>query len=325
MSVLAVVLLHVAAHGVTSQGVGTLPWWIANAADSAVRWCMPVLVMISGALLLHSDRHSEPALVLYRKRLRRVLLPLLGWTLVYSLWNQRGMDLNAGERLAHALEGIGRGAPHYHLWFLYMITVLYMFVPLLRALVAAASRRVLTLLAVAGFVLAAWAELQGSLRGAPVLRHPLVFLGFLPYFIAGHLLATAHTLPRQRTLWAGAAVSMLATAVGCFMLSRAHGIEAGLYFYAYLSLTVIPMSLAAAALLRSVPLPGTGSLRRLAPLTLGIYLVHPLLLELANADILLRAGVWPGVVLPMLTLVLFVASAGIAAALTRIPGVRGLV
>jgi amino acid transporter len=109
----------------------------------------------------------------------------------------------------------------------------------------------------AGFVLAAWAELEGSRRGAPMLRHPLVFLGFLPYFIAGHLLATAPTLPRQRTLWAGAAVGMLATAVGCYMLSRARNIEAGLYFYAYLSLTVIPTSLAAAALLRSAPLPGT--------------------------------------------------------------------
>jgi len=294
-------------------------------ADAAVRWCVPVLVMVSGALLLHPDKHSEPVRVFYRKRLRRVLLPLLGWTLIYSLWNQRGMDLNAGERLAHALEGIGRGAPHYHLWFLYMITVLYLFVPLLRALVAAASRRVLTVLVAAGFVLAAWAELQGGLRGAPVLRHPLVFLGFLPYFIAGHLLATARTLPRHRALWACAAVSMLATAVGCYMLSRARGIEAGLYFYAYLSLTVIPMSLAAAALLRSAPLPDTGTVGRLAPLTLGIYLVHPLLLELADADVLLRAGVWPGVVLPIFTLALFVASAGIAAALTRIPGVRGLV
>lgn len=322
---LAVVLLHVAAYGVTSQGVGTLPWWVANVADAAVRWCVPVLVMVSGALLLHPDKHTEPARVFYRKRLRRVLLPLVGWTIVYALWNQRGMDLDLGERLAHALEGIGRGAPHYHLWFLYMITVLYVFVPLLRALVAAVSRRALTVLVAAGFVLAAWAELEGSRRGALMLRHPLVFVGFLPYFIAGHLLATAPTLPRQRTLWAGAAVGILATAVGCYMLSRARGIDAGLYFYAYLSLTVIPTSLAAAGWLRSTSLSNTAAVRRLAPLTLGIYLVHPLLLELAAADVLLRAGVWPAVVLPTIALVLFGASAGIAAALMRVPGVRGLV
>jgi surface polysaccharide O-acyltransferase-like enzyme len=102
------------------------------------------------------------------------------------------------------------------------------------------------------------------------------------------------------------------------------GPDAGLYVYHYLSLSVIPMACGAFCLLQrwerpldSVALTGT-----LASWTLGVYLVHPALL-----DVVSRLGMGPlafGPVLwiPGLAILVFALAAGIIAVTTRSPGVR---
>lgn len=53
IAVLAVIVLHVSAWPVTQFGkIPVEAWWWANAYDSLVRPCIPLFVMISGAVLL---------------------------------------------------------------------------------------------------------------------------------------------------------------------------------------------------------------------------------------------------------------------------------
>src|SRR3989304_5868153 len=75
-AIFAVVLLHVAYGVVIENDIGTNYWWFANIFDSSARWCVPVFVMISGALLLDSSK-NEDSLTFYKKRLSRILLPVL--------------------------------------------------------------------------------------------------------------------------------------------------------------------------------------------------------------------------------------------------------
>ena len=51
-------------------------WWSANLWDSFAHWCVPVFVMLSGALLLG---RREPAPHFWRKRAARLVWPLVGW------------------------------------------------------------------------------------------------------------------------------------------------------------------------------------------------------------------------------------------------------
>ena len=74
LAVCGVVFLHVAAGVVLGHEVGTGDWWFGNVYDSVVRWCVPVFVMISGALLLDPGK-KEDLSTFYKKRLARVLLP----------------------------------------------------------------------------------------------------------------------------------------------------------------------------------------------------------------------------------------------------------
>ena len=142
LAAVAVVMLHGAATVVSDPAAyGSGAWLAANLCDSAARWCVPVFVMISGALLLDPERPQD-ARRFYSRRVARICAPLLFWTLFYLLWrtaldwiDDGRLDLSFWPRkLAH-------GEPYYHLWYLYMIVGLYLFAPLVRALAARSSRQ----------------------------------------------------------------------------------------------------------------------------------------------------------------------------------------
>ncbi|MEO0868581.1 MAG: acyltransferase family protein, partial [Cyanobacteria bacterium J06642_11] len=74
VSILAVILLHVTVIVMVSNDIGSTYWWFGNIYNSSVRWCVPVFVMISGALLLSTDKREDAA-TFYKKRVARLFLP----------------------------------------------------------------------------------------------------------------------------------------------------------------------------------------------------------------------------------------------------------
>lgn len=85
IAIYAVVFLHVSAGVVIGNDVGTEYWWVGNVYDSAVRWCVPVFVMISGALLLDPNKQEDLA-TFYTKRLSRILVPIIFWSAFFLAW-----------------------------------------------------------------------------------------------------------------------------------------------------------------------------------------------------------------------------------------------
>src|SRR5262245_62050636 len=78
-----VVWLHVSAAAVrVMPDVRSATWWMGNVADAAVRWSIPVFVMISGALMLAYPSEKDP-LGFYKRRGARLLAPLVFWTIFY--------------------------------------------------------------------------------------------------------------------------------------------------------------------------------------------------------------------------------------------------
>lgn len=95
-------------------------WW-ASFFDSFARACVPLFVVASSYLLfpLH-----YPTDVFFRKRVGRILVPFVFWSIVYALvWGdpvQNFKDLCLNFNYAAG-----------HLWFVYMIIGLYLIMPLL--------------------------------------------------------------------------------------------------------------------------------------------------------------------------------------------------
>ena len=89
-----------------------------------------LFILLSGALLLGKE---EPIWVFYRKRLRRIMIPFLIWSLVVYILiglTTEGFPWGIGDFFRKlATNGI-----HGTYWFIYMILGLYLITPLLRCI-----------------------------------------------------------------------------------------------------------------------------------------------------------------------------------------------
>ncbi|VVQ02008.1 O-acetyltransferase WecH [Pseudomonas fluorescens] len=321
LAIFAVVLLHTAAGVVIGSDVGSETWWIGNLYDSFVRWCVPVFVMISGALLLDPSK-KEDLKTFYLKRLSKILIPLLFWSAFFLLWAAFKGEIK-GEPLSllDLAKRLLSGKPHYHMWFLYMIVILYLFTPFLRKIITSSTR--IEIVVIASFTLLLSALNAISEKALP--EKPTIFinwfLSYIPFFFIGYLIRASDRSYPKRILWCAFIASFILTAIGCYSVAKKEGLNAGLYFYAYLSITVIPMSLSIMCILRSWsrPILNLNTTKKLSALTLGIYLVHPIFLETIGHVGYGALDFYPAVSIPLIAVVVFCFSLIVTWLINKIP------
>jgi surface polysaccharide O-acyltransferase-like enzyme len=324
----AVVCLHVSAQVVRGARPGSAAWWIGNAFDAAVRWSVPVFVMVSGALLLAPDAR-EPWTRFLARRAARLLPAVAFWSAFYlALRALLGWPLTL-EGVADALY---HGRPEHHLWYLYMLLGLALATPALRALVARSSEAQRWALVAACFTASAAYHAASVFAGAPRLDSVLtMWLPYVGYYLCGYQLRgrAGEAVPTGvlLALWIAA---VAATALGTGALVSAHGTGArGLYLYGNPTPGVLISSLAAFLIGRRAfaaldpNAAPARALLRLAPLSLGLYVLHPLVLtalERAAGVDALRTGGWLGV--PLMVLLASALSLALARALMTVPVLR---
>lgn len=287
---IGVVTMHTWAPKV---GFGKADWWFGNTVYSSCLVCVPIFVMVSGALLLDTAK-DESTKVFFLKRFNRVVIPFVAWSILYSLLALNS-DLYHGH-FSHSVQVIAhnfpRGHVSDHLWFFYGLIPVYAVTPVLRTFVKKASRRhlmcflVLWVLAMGGY--AAVNNLPNALSPSVTVANRFVIMGLWPvlfvgYFILGYLLTTAEIGMKQRKLINVAAASgLLAIILGTYFLTRsANGVLQG-YFYSYYGIPVIAMSVGLFVACREIRWPSRLSqhswvsqlLAGFVSASLGIYLIH---------------------------------------------------
>jgi surface polysaccharide O-acyltransferase-like enzyme len=307
-------------------------WWFGNVVESSARWCVPVFVMISGALLLSSARTVD-ATAFYRRRFARLGPAMLVWIPAYLAFGYLVNDVPSD--LNEAVRSVLAGRPYYHLYFLFVIAGLYLVAPWLEPLAARAGSRQLTTAVVVAtaIAIADGVILQLGIGGPNAVTRWVPFVG---YFLAGVLIASVPGTPgRIRTAALVAVVGIAATAIGTAAMvgPLGLGLAHGRYLYEYPSVTTVPVSLAVFALLVWL---GPGVMARLSPTSrrviasvaaasFGIYLVHPMILEgLSRAGLNALSTVAPIALIVTIT-VTFLISWAIVIAISRIPGLRSIV
>lgn len=126
-SVFAVIVLHVSAQNWYHQDVFSVEWLFFNFWNSIVRWCVPVFVMISGALFLDPKRNVTYA-ALYKKNIFRMTVAFIFWSAVYVAYTfiKNPDSYSKSQMIVDFIQG------YYHMWFIFMIIGLYIMVPFLR-------------------------------------------------------------------------------------------------------------------------------------------------------------------------------------------------
>ncbi|WP_413285576.1 acyltransferase [Vibrio sp. MA40-2] len=132
VAALAVVAIHVLAP--YRHELGVIPfheWFSAITINGMSRWAVPVFIMITGGLMLTDERPFDVKYYL-RRRLGKVLLPFIIWSVFYAYlsgWSLDGYDVDIFMSL---LVNSYQQETYYHLGFFYYFIPLYFVIPFLQ-------------------------------------------------------------------------------------------------------------------------------------------------------------------------------------------------
>ena len=329
----AVIWLHVAATLVSKYNqIPLANWWVANVADSLVRMCVPLFFMISGYLLLSRPLSLK---IHIRKRIGRIIIPWVFWAVVYFLFRIYYQDENL--TFLSCIRLFINGDVYYHFWFLYALMGLYLFIPILTAILTTNYQNyfiVLWFLTVGIFpFLIVMASFIG--RNMNVGLDLRMFAGYSGYLLIGYLLGKIE-LPKKIQLFSLLifAIAVVLTAWGTYFAHSQASVFA-YYFYEYLSPNVILMSISsfiAIKLFAKHIRPHSLTYRVIFNLSLasfGIYLVHPIILRLLEDGLfgfsLSTETFQPAFSIPILAFVTFLLSFICIAIISRIPWFRRVI
>ncbi|WP_423840512.1 acyltransferase family protein [Vibrio mytili] len=278
VAAVAVIAIHVLAPYRNELGVIPLDQWLtAVGINSVTRWAVPVFILITGALML-SDKRPFDGKYYLRRRLGKVLIPFLIWSLFYAYlsgWTAQGFDSGS---VKDVLSSSLHHATYYHLGFFYYFIPLYLVIPLFQWLVRNVDDNVLyTYLAVWLFTSTLFLfKIDG-----PWSNQMWLYMGYLPL---GYVLF--QKVPLNRPVVTLFTVLGVIALVVTFTMLVSNSLEAGKYkvghWLSYKTLNVILAASMVFMLGRYFGEGLTPNVQKVVSFisqhSLGIYLLHPIFL-----------------------------------------------
>jgi surface polysaccharide O-acyltransferase-like enzyme len=285
LAIFLVILLHASNATLQLSSVSTSYWWTAAVYKSLAISCVPLFVMLSGALLLQPAKIDEPIRVFLKKRLSRLGLAFVFWSAIYTVWGFYiyHVPVTLSNIYQSIVKDLFTGA-WYQFWFIYLIVGLYLITPILRVLIAYANPKIIRYLILIWFLGVAIVPLAQLASGYDL--NPLVFVisGWVGYFVLGVYLQTIKL--RNSILYSLLALSFIGTLVGVWLVQYPlSGLNQN--FFDYLSINVIIGSAALFLILMKFRADWPGSkhktfgrvIRAISTNTLPIFLFHVIILE----------------------------------------------
>ncbi len=291
IATLAVIILHVASPAVFTEykslGNSNSNWWIANIYNSFTRFCVPLFIMVTGALLLPQQIGLN---LFLQKRLKRIVLPFVFWTAVYVVFNfglkirdfgYSGINDFWEWLFVQLIQG-----PSVHLWYVYMIIGLYLFVPIIKPWIQQASNQAILYFLGIWLVTVLVNQLQIITISSPF--DISYFSGYLGYLILGYYLAERAIITKnlKKISIITFILGFLATLIGTYFASKQSN-SFSEAFYQYLTLNVVFASFGMFVFIKSWK-SNPASTRYAAFRTFinkygfGIYLGHVLIINILS-------------------------------------------
>lgn len=326
----------------TAPNIGEIKLWGAI-YGSVLRPCVPLFVMITGALLLPVRGDAS---TFYKKRIPRVFYPFLIWSVLYNLfpWITGLLGLNpqiildffpyAGEEVMQQSFSVSLkyilmipfnfSILAVHMWYIYLLIGLYLYLPVFSAWVEKASERAKLMFLLAwGVTLLLpyyyqfvsnylWGTCSWNSFGMLY-----AFAGFNGYLLLGHYLKNLEW-SLKKTLAIG--IPMFAVGYAVTFLGFRHITALPEYtdemlelFFTYCSLNVVMMTIPVFMLAKKVKVNSERMKKALANLTVcgfGIYMIHYFFT--GPSVVLMRAIDMPiGLQIPVAAILAFAVSWGL--------------
>ncbi len=332
IAIFAVVAIHVDNFGFAWNKISWIDWWMSNVYNAMIRFAVPILFILSGYLLLDKQEDDR---IFFSKRFSKVVIPLVAWSMIYMVFanNYNIFSIFTVDFVQKFLSN----KIFYHLYFLYYIIGLYLITPLLRRILAHANMSDIRYYLTLWFLFTPVNQLIGFFGyniGIPVEAAT----GNLGLYIIGY--AIKKTQITDKLIYLSGvivATSLMIMIFGSYIMSMNSG-----KFDTFLTSTSITQTTYAICLfillrkaldhmtLTTSCMNIENIISAVAEASMGIYLVHPILLHyiqhgLFGVFLLSPSFLSPIISVPLVTVLLFVVSLIIIIIMQKIPLIRKIV
>ena len=143
IAILGVLLIHITSRGFSSFEFLNFDYLVSAFFNSTVRFSVPVFIMVSGTLFLN-EKKEITIKKMYSKYVLRIVLTLIIFASFYEVsdiiigYFKNGVFEKA--QIEKGIYNLLNLNTHFHLYYLYIIVIIYMLVPLLKAFLKSATR-----------------------------------------------------------------------------------------------------------------------------------------------------------------------------------------
>jgi surface polysaccharide O-acyltransferase-like enzyme len=240
VAIVGVILLH-AANDLTVQKMDwfeIIRWNTVDFYQSVGRLGVPLFLLLTSALLLQPSKLNEPLRVFFKKRLARIGLPFIFWGVVYFAWDFLVVhNINNQPITSNSIiQGILTG-PYYQFWYLYLLLGLYLLTPILRVIMAHATRDLIKYALILWFLGASVTPVIALVTPLHLDSNVLMITGYVGYFVLGAFLLTVQVSRSRLALYTTTGIAL--TVIGTYVMAATIGGGEMFFFQGYLSPTII--------------------------------------------------------------------------------------
>lgn len=320
----SVIVLHVSAPIVNKFEILDFSIWLTgNFYDSLVRFCVPIFFMISGTLFLSRDIDVKAFL---SKRFSRIIPPLLFWSMIYISYSFfiRIVENNETFTFIETLKIIVSlllSGSSYHLWFVYTICGLYLFIPIIQMWIKFAKEKEIL------FFLILWLVANLFQIKELVYYLPQIdlinFTGYLGYFVLGYYLVN-NNFKKMDSLRLNIMLTIFGTLI-TFILTSIISWNAEKFigaFYGYLMPNVVITAIGIFQIARKIKIRNAflkNLISRISNNSFAIYFIHVLILKIFQQFNITGVTILPIVGIPVISILVFILSYYIILVLRKVP------
>ena len=319
IAVLCVITIHVTSYGWDRFTIGTFSWTANMFWASVTRAAVPLFLMCSGAIFLAPGRELTIK-KLYTRYLPRVIAAMLVWAMAYKISHMiSGRSLNASG-LLQALKEVLIFNQEFHLYYIHIIILVYVYLPVIRLVTANATKKQLEYCIAVWFALGILYPTVGGfwpislISGFP--RQWMINMTYaaIGYLILGYYVRYVSTFRRSHYL-AMLIGGFLVVFFGTWYMCVRNG-----YFYdGFLGGMSVGVALMAAGISGVCPDIKSRPVEWCSGASFCIYLVHVFFLHLFEKAGFTISFITPALSAPVITAAIFLCSSAVCAVLSRIP------
>lgn len=325
LAILSVIVIHLSAQNLYVADVHTSEWQAINFYDSIARWCVPVFVMISGALFLGKEIRIKK---LFTKYILRLITAFIFWSALYAIY--------IGGETIEVLMNFFTG--RYHMWFIPMIIGLYISIPVINKIIESPDliKYYFGVAFIYQFFVPFLFQLYPDIVGgsatwnltatflATFKRMDLyLMMGYAAYFILGYCLNKMELDKKsQYIIYLIGLIGFLSTIIISSIMASKRELAVPDY-YDYFSLNVLMESIGIFVWFKyhSPNIHFLNSfISKLSLYSFGTFLVHDFLLEIFSRNYNLNSMTFhPIICIPFLAILIFIISTVISWLIHQIP------